>query len=228
MSLKALGKLFMGLGLGLLVYGLAMDTSVSTGYGRVVNIGLASDRLIFILIGGFIFVGGIILFGVFKAKQTREDEAIERQESEARTAERKAQALETSKAISAKIAKDFVFQRLAHALGIAFLVSFMSQPALRTPTGLVWLFYILMVVLMFRPMDHRKAISHGWLLAALAMLVVVLKMLIQGLFFRDHDYVSPMNFQEVLLTGFFLIPAAIFYFVSRRFAAKSRAQSEMV
>lgn len=51
MSLKTLGKLFIGVGVGLLVYGLTMDTSVSTGYGRVVNLGLANDRLMFILIG---------------------------------------------------------------------------------------------------------------------------------------------------------------------------------
>lgn len=227
MSLKALGKLFIGIGLVLLVYGLTMDTSVSTGYGRVVNLGLANDRLMFILIGGFVFVGGIILYAVFKAKQTKEDEVTEQAEDDAKRAERKAQALEASKAISAKIAKDFVIQRLAHALGIAFLVSFMSQPSMRLSAGLEVLFYVLMVVLMFRPIDHRKAISQGWLLASMAMLIVVLKMLLQGLFFRDHDYVSPMNFNEVILIAFFLIPAAVFYLVSKRFAAKIRTQSDV-
>ena len=93
MSLKALGKLFIGIGLVLLVYGLTMDTSVSTGYGRVVNLGLANDRLMFILIGGFVFVGGIILYAVFKAKQTKEDEVTEQAEDDAKRAERKAQAL---------------------------------------------------------------------------------------------------------------------------------------
>lgn len=110
MSLKTVGKLLIGMGLLLLVYGLMMETSVSTGYGnRVVNIGLANDRLMFILIGGFVFVGGVILYGVFKAKQTKEDELNEQVESESRRTERKVKALEASKAISAKIAKDFVF-----------------------------------------------------------------------------------------------------------------------
>jgi magnesium-transporting ATPase (P-type) len=204
-----------------------MDTSVSTGYGRVVNLGLANDRLMFILIGGFVFVGGIILYGVFKAKQTKEDEINEQVASESRRAERKTQALDASKAISAKIAKDFVYQRFAHAGGIAFLVTFISQAAVSTPDVLVWLFYVLMVALMFRPMDHRKTISQGWLLASMAMVILVLKLLIQGLFFRDHDYVSPMNINEVIMTGVFLIPAVVFYLVSKRFAAKSRTQMDI-
>lgn len=227
MSLKTLGKLLMGAGLTLLLYGVFMDTSVSSGYGRVVNLGLANDRLMYIMVGGFVFVGGVILFGVYKVKQTKEDEINEKVQSESRRAELKAQTIEKSSAISAKIGKDFIFKRLAHALGIAFLVSYISQPAIHTPTALVWFFYILMVALMLRPIDHSKAISQGWLLAALAMLLVILKMLMHGLFFRDHEYESQMDFQEALLTGIFLIPAAIFYFVSRRFALKGLIKREM-
>lgn len=48
MNLKALGKLLMGAGMVLLICGILMDTSVD---GRVVNIGLANDRLILVLIG---------------------------------------------------------------------------------------------------------------------------------------------------------------------------------
>ncbi len=228
MSLKALGKLFIGVGLTMLIYGVFMDTSVSSGYGRVINIGLANDRLMYIMIGGFIFLGGVILFGIYKVKQTKEEEMIEKDESESRRAEIKAQTIKKTKSMSSNVAKDFVIQRLSHALVIAFLVTYISHPVVLAPTGLVVFFYILVVALMLRPINHRKAISHGWLLAALSMIVVIAKMLIQGIFLRDHDFVSPMSFQEAILTGIFLIPAAIFYFVSRRFAVKSHAKDDMV
>jgi hypothetical protein len=143
-----------------------MDTSVSSGYGRVVNIGLANDRLTLVLIGGFVFLGGVILFVVFKAKQTKEDEATEQAEAERKREERKAQVLETSKGISAKIAKDFVVTRLIHSVGIAFLVTSIATFSLRSEFWGIWLVYVGMLILLFRPIDHYKAISQGWLVAA--------------------------------------------------------------
>jgi hypothetical protein len=98
--LKTLGKLFIGVGLALLAWGIFMDTSVESGYGRVINIGLANERLMLVLIGGFVFVGGVILFAVFKAKQTKEDETNERLENELKRTERKAQIVDASKNVS--------------------------------------------------------------------------------------------------------------------------------
>lgn len=169
MSLKALGKLFIGLGLGLLVYGLAMDTSVSTGYGRIVNIGLANDRLMFILIGGFIFVGGVILFGVFKAKQTKEDELAEQQAIDARSAERKAQAMKISQSLASKVPKDNLIWRFAHGLGLAFLIGGLLDGLIHPPFVLVLLVYVVFIGLALRPMEYRTVISQGWLLGAVAM-----------------------------------------------------------
>jgi hypothetical protein len=221
MQLKKLGILFMSIGLTLLVWGLLFDTSVESGYGRVINIGLANERLMLVLMGGFVFVGGVILFAVFKAKQTKEDEINEQIESESKRAQLNAQVVDTSKAISSNIARDFVLLRCAHAIGIAFLVSSIAEPSLR-PSGLfVGLFYGFVLFMLFRPVPHRQAISHGWLLAAISMILLGVRVIISGLVFRDHDYVSPMTLEEVLMAGVFLVPAAIFYFVSRQYAKVS-------
>ena len=201
MGLKALGKLFMGLGIGLLVYGLAMDTSVSTDHGRVVNIGLANDRLIFILMGGFVFVGGIILYAVFKAKQTKEDALVEQQESEARLAERKAHAAATSKALSAKVAKDNIIWRLVHGLGVALLVTGLAD-LVHPPTAVIILVYVVSIGLAFRAMDYRIAISQCWLFAAIAMAYLCAHTIFIG----------------KIVAWTLLIPAAgIFYLLSRRY-----------
>lgn len=217
-QLKTLGKLFIGLGLALLAWGIFMDTSVESGYGRVINIGLANERLMLVLIGGFIFVGGVILFAVFKAKQTKEDETNERHENELKRTERKAQIVDASKNVSSLFAKDFTLWRAAHSIGIAFLVTSIAEPSLQPNSMFVWLFYCFCILIVFRPIPHRLAISQGWLIAAFAMVLLGIRMLVMGLVFRDHDFVAPMTFAEAIMTGVFLVPAAIFYFVSKRYS----------
>jgi hypothetical protein len=218
--LKTLGKLFIGVGLALLAWGIFMDTSVESGYGRVINIGLANERLMLVLIGGFVFVGGVILFAVFKAKQTKEDETNERLENELKRTERKAQIVDASKNVSSLFAKDFTLWRAAHAIGIAFLVTSIAEPSLHPNSVFVWLFYGFSIWIVFRPIPHRLAISQGWLIAAIAMVLLGVRMLIMGLVFRDHDFVAPMTLEEALMTSVFLVPAGIFYLVSRRYNQK--------
>ncbi len=205
MSLKTLGKLFIGIGLLLLVFGLAMDTSVSTGYGRVVNIGLANDRFILVVSGGVLFIGGVALFAVFKAKQTKEDEATEQAEADRKREERKAQVLETSKGISAKFAKDNLVWRLAHGLGIGFTVTTLAD-LIHPPLVLIVLTYLISVGLTCRAIKYSSAISQGWLLASLAILCVTV-----------HTF-----FIGKITSMIVLLPAsAMCLFVSRRFAKKT-------
>lgn len=45
----------------LIGYALTMDVSVSTGYGRVNNLGLMSERQNSLIIGGFLFLASVIL-----------------------------------------------------------------------------------------------------------------------------------------------------------------------
>lgn len=60
-----------------------LDTSVSTGYGRVHNIGLQSQQQMLLILGCVLFLAGIILFAVEKIKQTPEEDARERAAEEA-------------------------------------------------------------------------------------------------------------------------------------------------
>ncbi len=205
MSLKTLGKLFIGIGLLLLVFGLAMDTSVSTGYGRVVNIGLANDRFILVVSGGVLFIGGVALFAVFKAKQTKEDEATEQAEADRKREERKAQVLETSKGISAKFAKDNLVWRLAHGLGIGFTVTTLAD-LIHPPLVLIVLTYLISVGLTCRAIKYSSAISQGWLLASLAILCVTV----------HTFFIGKITLMIVLLPA-----SAMCLFVSRRFAKKT-------
>lgn len=77
MSNKGFSKLVIAAGMVLILIGFNMDVSVSTGYGRVANIHLLGQQQLFVMLGGFIFLGGLILFAVARIKQTREDEAKE-------------------------------------------------------------------------------------------------------------------------------------------------------
>lgn len=87
MSSKGFSKLVIAAGVILMVIGFSMDITVSTGYGRVANIHLASQQQMIMLLGGFTFLGGLILFGVARMKQTREDEAREVEAKNRRTDE---------------------------------------------------------------------------------------------------------------------------------------------
>ena len=201
MGLKDLGKLFMGGGLAMLVYGIFMDTSVSTGYGRVVNIGLANDRLMFILIGGFVFVGGVILFGVFKAKQTKEDELAEQEQIDARNAQRKAQVVGLSQSIAARVAKDNVIWRLAHGVGIAFLINGLAS-LVHPPDVVTFLLYVVSLVMAFRPIEYRTVIAQCWLVAVVASVYLALHTFLTG---------------KILGWLPCLVVALISYLVSRRY-----------
>jgi lysylphosphatidylglycerol synthetase-like protein (DUF2156 family) len=219
MNFGLLGKLFMGIGLGLLISGLAMDISVATGHGRVVNMGLASERLMLVLIGGFVFLGGIVLYAVHKATHTRGDEQRKPEVDGFKQGWQTGWIMELRQSVVENFAKNFAWVRLAHAMGIAFLVTTLV-PIFSTLVG--GLIYGFMVWLMFRQSDHRKAISQGWLLAAFALLCLVTLVLVQGFFYRDLDYLMPMNINEALIAAMPLIPAAVFYFVSRRYATGSQ------
>ncbi len=59
--MKIVGQIVAGLGTLLLLLALLMDTSVQTGYGRVHNIGLLNDRLIYLVLGVVLLVIGLAM-----------------------------------------------------------------------------------------------------------------------------------------------------------------------
>jgi hypothetical protein len=54
-----------------------MDTSVHSSVGRIVNISLVARQQMFLILGGVQLIAGILLFGIWKLKQTPQDESRE-------------------------------------------------------------------------------------------------------------------------------------------------------
>lgn len=72
MKVGTVGKILVGIGIILLLYAQRMPVSIDGS--TFVNIHLISERQNTLMIGGLLFLAGIVLFAVFKMKQTKEDE----------------------------------------------------------------------------------------------------------------------------------------------------------
>jgi len=75
MNIKTISVALLAIGICIILAGVMMDTTVGSGWGRVHNIGLISDRQNLLFLGGLLFFSGIVLFAVYKLKQTPADEA---------------------------------------------------------------------------------------------------------------------------------------------------------
>ena len=83
MNIRLISKLLMSVSAIVMIYALTMNTSVETEYGsRVVNLGLQQSQTMFLMLGGILFIAGIILFATWKMKQTPEEEAAFKVERE--------------------------------------------------------------------------------------------------------------------------------------------------
>lgn len=76
MKLRTLGMVLIGFGVVFLLY--ALNMPVAMPESDVVNFRLISERQNMLLIGGLVFMSGIILFAVAKLKQTESEDAFER------------------------------------------------------------------------------------------------------------------------------------------------------
>jgi hypothetical protein len=61
---KGIGSVLIALGVILVFHGCAMDTTVSTGYGSVHNVGLIEKQNQQVYLGGIAFLAGVILCGL--------------------------------------------------------------------------------------------------------------------------------------------------------------------
>jgi hypothetical protein len=225
MNLKKLSKFFIGAGLSLLFWGLLMDTSVQSGYGRVVNIGLANDRLVIILVGGFLFCGGLVVFAFNKSRVTKEEELEEIASEKQKWEERKANISQANRDISKNFAKDFFLQRLFHGVVASTLVTttadtFFPFANQAYPFWVSVLFVLIFLIQVFRPIDRYTALSNNWMLASGAVLYILIHSLVKVTFLRDLDYLMPVTSQEVFGFSLLLIPTAIFYIIGKRYAKK--------
>lgn len=77
-------KVLLSLGGLLILVAFNMDTTVNTRYGeRIHNLGLQAEQQMVLILGGVLFLAGIVLFGVAKLKQSPEDQQREQQQRQA-------------------------------------------------------------------------------------------------------------------------------------------------
>jgi hypothetical protein len=75
--MKKIYEGLIGIGGALLLIAFFMDTTVSTRFGDVHNLGLISKQQNFIFLGGILLIAGVITFSVHKNKQTPDEKAQE-------------------------------------------------------------------------------------------------------------------------------------------------------
>lgn len=84
MSTKTISNLLIIFGIAIVFIAMGMDTTVGYEGTRVHNLPLAARQQNMLFVGGFAFIGGILLFVLAKLKQTPEEEVKAKAESEAR------------------------------------------------------------------------------------------------------------------------------------------------
>jgi len=89
MNIRRLSMVLIAGGLLFLLFGVFMDTSVETTLGDVVNISLVARQQMFMTLGGITLIAGILLFGIWKLKQTPHDEVREAEEKRGEAEERR-------------------------------------------------------------------------------------------------------------------------------------------
>ena len=83
MNVKTISRMLLAFSAVMIYMAMTMDTTVSTGYGYVHNIGLQSEQTNMLILGGIGFIAGIILFSTSKVKQTKQEEDDEKAAIEA-------------------------------------------------------------------------------------------------------------------------------------------------
>jgi hypothetical protein len=78
MNVNTISKMLIAFSVVMIFMAMNMDTTVSTEYGRVNNLGLLNDQSNMLILGGIGFLAGIILFATAKIKQTPEEEATKK------------------------------------------------------------------------------------------------------------------------------------------------------
>ena len=81
MKLSNIAKLTIIFGIAVIIF--ALNTSVSLGGSNLVNIHLLNRQQNFLILGGIIFISGIILFATFKIKESKQEkDALETNSAE--------------------------------------------------------------------------------------------------------------------------------------------------
>lgn len=74
MSPRIIAGAMIAFGAFLMATGILMDVTVESGYGSVVNLHKVSQQQALLIVGGIVFMSGILVFGFWRRKLTAEDE----------------------------------------------------------------------------------------------------------------------------------------------------------
>jgi hypothetical protein len=127
MKLHKAGRILILIGLAIILY--AFNMPVSVNYSDVVNIHMLSERQNMLILGGFVFLSGIVIFSTFKIKQTKEEELDTQKQQEAL----KSKARETL--IDSVSKGRILIEKVTDAHGI-HVSPYQDRPVARTLSGL--------------------------------------------------------------------------------------------
>jgi hypothetical protein len=145
MKVETMGRVLIAIGALVMLYAqLAMPTALPGA--DIVNIGLMSERQNTLILGGLFFLAGIVLFAVFKMKQTKEDTEIEEAQQRERIAKAK-DAIQATSVEASQAAKSAVEKLNQGALSASIRVGtgilaglFVGAGAFNLVSEVVWLY----------------------------------------------------------------------------------------
>lgn len=209
MKVETVGKLLIAAGALVFVY--AQTMSVSVGNFGIANIHLMAERQNTVIFGGFLFLAGVILYAVFKLKQTKEDvDAVDRLRQERTEAAKSL--LEgtdrTSASIAVRLALGIVFGAYSALLlvqllflTIAWIASYFLPASLEV--GMTGVVAIAVIAYAFRKISIKQVAIHLAVLGLVATATLPLRYLVikaanQGCVKWAADGGHGQNYSEVL------------------------------
>lgn len=187
MKVETIGKILIAAGVIILLYAISMP--VSRGGSSIVNIHLISERQNTLLFGGLLFIAGIILFAVFKLKQTKADAETAdtlRQERKDSVKSFMAGSDRGPLSVAVRLALGITFGAYSAFLLtqlILFIVamsieSFSPEYVPKIVTGLIAIAFI---VYAFRKISIKKVVIHFVILAASATVSIPVRSMLVGM-----------------------------------------------
>jgi hypothetical protein len=225
MKMKSLSWMLIIIGIVTIIYAMNMDVSVGYGSDRVFNLHKGSQQNNLLMLGGFIFVGGLILFGFSKTRQTPEDEAKE----EAENGEWAREIWGTIKNVSGwnwlskhfSAPKDMRQMRLIVSLFTGVSLGFVSGSLFSLTAGIIA--FAAIGLLAYRDIPARQALQK--LLAACAVLCVLHTIWIYSMLTTLSEWSSSLFAMAILITpGISAVISVFLYWYIGRLASLSASE----
>lgn len=165
--MKLAWKVLIGFGIFLVLFSFGMDTTVSSGIGRIHNLGLQQDRQNLLILGCFMFLAGIVLYALKKVKQTPEEQEAEEIAQQSALAVTKVRVEDwgaKADKVGAMLSKvrpgvDGIYLRLSAGVALALLWGWFSEGLFRS-SGLAGTLALLAVVYSLWPKPWRTVLTR--------------------------------------------------------------------